>query len=218
MDSRTSSGRASRWQFADMTISRVQSRVSQVPSPESPSKGEARGSGRSWPSVIRQLPASQRRRRCCFAWPGSHSPSIFFAFTPPHSQCPTLMATFQTSSWNLLVLQRKSANAVSAPQRAKLNVGKQSERARHPCLPYSPPNFFFFVASELTVPQMLMAQRVKKMMSRKILTHLTANTSMNTIASGTQPLACTALLAQLTIRQSPRNARDRTRRTDRTTP
>jgi hypothetical protein len=38
------------------------------------------------------------------------------------------MATFQTSSWNLLVLQRRSANAARAPQRAELNVGKQSER------------------------------------------------------------------------------------------
>ncbi len=38
------------------------------------------------------------------------------------------MATSQTSSWNLLVLQRRSVNVVRALQGAKLSVGRQSER------------------------------------------------------------------------------------------
>ena len=36
------------------------------------------------------------------------------------------MAISQTSSWNLLVLQRKSVNVVRARQRVKQSVGKQS--------------------------------------------------------------------------------------------
>ena len=81
-----------------------------------------------------------------------------------------------------------------------------------PLLPFS--DYSVHKAPVWILPRMLMGQRVKKMMLKRIPTRLMANISTNTTASGTQPLSRTASRAQLTVSQATGNARNRTRRSD----
>ena len=99
--------------------------------------------------------------------------------------------------------KRREGSSKSGAKRRK------AEWVVHP-LPILPFSDHSVHKAPVWIPRMLMGQRVKKMMSKRTPTHLMANISTNTTASGTQPLSRTASRAQLTILQAPGNARNRT--------